>query len=114
MSDANAISVRGLRKSYGSVRAVDGLDLDIARGEVFALLGPNGAGKTTTVRSRPGIQAPGRWHRDGSRYRPARADGRWRARIGMVLQLTSEPELTVAEWSGSSPSTTRAREIPPR
>ena len=44
-----AVSVRGLRKSYGEVEAVAGLDLEIARGEVFALLGPNGAGKTTTV-----------------------------------------------------------------
>ena len=41
--------VRGLRKSYGERTAVDGVDLEVARGEVFALLGPNGAGKTTTV-----------------------------------------------------------------
>ena len=97
MSDAYAISVRGLRKSYGSVQAVDGLDLDIARGEVFALLGPNGAGKTTTVEILEGFR-----HRDAGSVAvlgtdPARADRRWRARIGMVLQLTSEPELTVAE-----------------
>jgi ABC-2 type transport system ATP-binding protein len=44
-----ALSVRGLRKSYGDVLAVDGLDLEIAAGECFGLLGPNGAGKTTTV-----------------------------------------------------------------
>jgi len=44
-----AVRVRGLRKAYGGRPAVDGLDLDIVRGEVFALLGPNGAGKTTTV-----------------------------------------------------------------
>jgi ABC-2 type transport system ATP-binding protein len=44
-----AIAVRGLRKSYGGVPAVAGLDLTVRRGEVFALLGPNGAGKTTTV-----------------------------------------------------------------
>ena len=44
-----AISVRGLVKRYGDRAAVDGLDLDIRRGEIFALLGPNGAGKTTTV-----------------------------------------------------------------
>ena len=44
-----AISVRGLRKSYGSVEAVRGIDLEVRRGEVLALLGPNGAGKTTTV-----------------------------------------------------------------
>ncbi|HEX2074039.1 MAG TPA: ATP-binding cassette domain-containing protein, partial [Geodermatophilus sp.] len=44
-----AISVRGLVKRYGGRTAVDSLDLDIRRGEIFALLGPNGAGKTTTV-----------------------------------------------------------------
>ena len=44
-----ALVVRGLKKSYGDVRAVDGLDLEIQAGECFGLLGPNGAGKTTTI-----------------------------------------------------------------
>ena len=44
----DAVHVRGLVKSYGGVRAVQGVDLDIRRGEIFALLGPNGAGKTST------------------------------------------------------------------
>jgi ABC-2 type transport system ATP-binding protein len=44
-----AVHVRGLVKAYSGVRAVNGIDLDIRRGEIFALLGPNGAGKTTTV-----------------------------------------------------------------
>src|SRR5204863_9583197 len=43
------VVVRGLVKQYGSLRAVDGLDLSVGRGEIFGLLGPNGAGKTTTV-----------------------------------------------------------------
>ena len=47
-----AISVRGLRKSYGPLEAVRGVDFDIEEGEVFGLLGPNGAGKTTTVEIR--------------------------------------------------------------
>lgn len=45
-----AVRVRGLRKSFGDHVVLDGIDLDVARGSVFALLGPNGAGKTTTVR----------------------------------------------------------------
>ena len=44
-----AVVVRGLYKSYGSVEAVRGIDLEVSRGQVFAFLGPNGAGKTTTV-----------------------------------------------------------------
>jgi ABC-2 type transport system ATP-binding protein len=42
--------VRGVAKSYGAVRALDGIDLDVASGSVLGLLGPNGAGKTTVVR----------------------------------------------------------------
>ena len=44
------IEVRGLNKSYGSFKAVDSLDLDVYRGDVFGFLGPNGAGKSTTIR----------------------------------------------------------------
>jgi ABC-2 type transport system ATP-binding protein len=50
MSDHNAIEATGLTKSYGDERVLDGVDLAVVRGSVFALLGPNGAGKTTTVR----------------------------------------------------------------
>ena len=52
-----AVRVRGLRKTYGGATAVDGIDLEIARGETFALLGPNGAGKTTTVEILEGYRA---------------------------------------------------------
>jgi ABC-2 type transport system ATP-binding protein len=54
-----AISVRGLRKSYGETDAVAGLDLEVRTGEVFALLGPNGAGKTTTVEILEGFRRRG-------------------------------------------------------
>jgi ABC-2 type transport system ATP-binding protein len=47
---AAAISIRGLKKSFGRFRALDGLDLDVRAGEVHGFLGPNGAGKTTTIR----------------------------------------------------------------
>ncbi|MEO6120619.1 MAG: ATP-binding cassette domain-containing protein, partial [Acidimicrobiales bacterium] len=47
---ASAIVVEGLRKCFGAVTALDGIDLEVAPGTVFGLLGPNGAGKTTAVR----------------------------------------------------------------
>jgi ABC-2 type transport system ATP-binding protein len=97
MSNDNAITVCGLRKSYGSSVAVADVDLEVSRGEVFALVGPNGAGKTTTVEILEGYR-----DRDGGTVAvlgedPASAGRDWRARIGIVLQLTAEPELTVAE-----------------
>lgn len=94
-----AIEVRQLRRSYGATTAVDGIDLRIGRGEVFALLGPNGAGKTTTVEILEGYR-----RRDAGTVAVLGADpahaGRsrhWRARIGIVTQLSGELELTVAE-----------------
>ena len=51
-------ATRGLRKSYGELLVVDGLDLDVQRGECFGLLGPNGAGKTTTIEICEGLTAP--------------------------------------------------------
>ena len=94
----NVVSVRGLRKAYGAKRAVDGLDLDIVRGECFAILGPNGAGKSTTVEILEGHRK-----RDGGDVTvlgqdPARAGRSWRARIGVVLQTSGDMgDLTVAE-----------------
>jgi branched-chain amino acid transport system ATP-binding protein len=63
-----AISIRGLGKRYGDFAAVDGLDLDIRRGDIFALLGPNGAGKTTLLRVASGLLRPaaGRVTLDGA------------------------------------------------
>ena len=96
-----AVQARGLVKRYGAVTAVSGIDLEIAPGEVFALLGPNGAGKTTTVEILEGYR-----DRDDGEVTvlgtdPQRAGRAWRARIGIVLQLTADaPELTVAEMVG--------------
>src|ERR1700728_3280903 len=98
MNNAAAVTVRDLRKSYRDVTVVDGIDLDIGHGQLFALLGPNGAGKTTTVEILEGFR-----RRDGGTAAvlgqdPARSGRAWRARIGIVLQLASTgPELTVVE-----------------
>jgi ABC-2 type transport system ATP-binding protein len=93
-----AISVRGLVKRYGDRNAVDGLDLDIRRGEIFALLGPNGAGKTTTVEVLEGFR-----DRDGGEVRvlgvdPAAGGRRWKAELGIVLQSgAGDSQLTCRE-----------------
>jgi ABC-2 type transport system ATP-binding protein len=92
------VRMRGLVKRYGGRAVVDGLDLDVARGEVFALLGPNGAGKTTTIEILEGVRT---W--DDGLVRvlgqdPARAGRSWRSRIGVVSQSEGQaPELTVRE-----------------
>ncbi|MFY1698260.1 MULTISPECIES: ABC transporter ATP-binding protein [unclassified Solwaraspora] len=97
-ADQPAIEVHGLRKSYGGSAAVDGVDLSVQRGEVFALLGPNGAGKTTTVEILEGYR-----RRDAGEVRvlgvdPDPGTPQWRSRIGIVLQGTGEfDELTVGE-----------------
>ena len=54
----SAISIRGLTKKFGDFVAVNGIDLDVARGEIFGFLGPNGSGKTTTIRMLCGVIAP--------------------------------------------------------
>jgi ABC-2 type transport system ATP-binding protein len=100
-----AISATGLRKSYGGVAAVDGVDLEVARGEIFALLGPNGAGKTTTIEILEGYRKRDAGDVTVLGVDPAVATGRadttakrWRERIGIVLQGTGEfDELTVGE-----------------
>ena len=98
---SKVISVAGLRKSYGSNTAVDGLDLEIEQGEIFALLGPNGAGKTTTVEILEGFR-----DRDSGDVRvldfdpstKGHAGQQWRDRIGIVLQSTADAgDLTVYE-----------------
>jgi ABC-2 type transport system ATP-binding protein len=95
-----AVSVAGLRKSYGAVQAVRGMSFSVGRGEIFALLGPNGAGKTTTLEILEGFRARDAGRVDVLGYDPAdRGTGRaLRERIGLVLQdIAVEPYLTVRE-----------------
>ncbi len=94
----SAVRVRGLRKMYRGRPAVDGLDLDLRRGEIFALLGPNGAGKTTTVEILEGYRSRDAGEVEVLGADPATAGLEWRTRIGIVMQTSSENyELTVHE-----------------
>ena len=99
---AAALRCRGLVKRYGSVVAVDGLDLEVRRGECFGLLGPNGAGKTTTVEICEGLNQPDagevevlgeRWHGAGLALRE---------RLGVQLQETKFQEKAGAYVKGLS------------
>ncbi len=93
-----AIAVRGLRKSYGALEAVRGIDFEVRRGEVFGLLGPNGAGKTTTVEILEGYRRRDAGEVEVLGTDPARAGGEWREEIGVVLQSSAMYEtLTPAE-----------------
>src|SRR3979411_1420185 len=91
MSDL-AISVRGLRMSYGALEAVKGIDFEVHAGEVFGLLGPNGAGKTTTVEILEGLRP-----RSGGKvsvlgFDPGAQSKQLKDRIGVCLQSTNLPE----------------------
>ncbi len=97
--DANdAVRVRGLRKSYGDLTALDGVDLTVARGEVLALLGPNGAGKTTMVEILEGHRKADAGHVSVLGYDPGKRERGFRERIGIVLQEAGlDPTIKVRE-----------------
>ena len=98
MENDDAVRVRGLVKRYPDKVAVDGVDLDIHRGEVFALLGPNGAGKTTTTEILEGYRRADEGEVSVLGTDPAHGDRYWRARLGIVAQTTrDEAVLSVAE-----------------
>jgi len=95
---AAAISVHGLRKSYGDYEAVRGISFEIPEGEVFGLLGPNGAGKTTTIEILEGYRPRDAGEVDVLGFDPERAGPAFRERIGVVLQQSQLwPTITVAE-----------------
>jgi ABC-2 type transport system ATP-binding protein len=96
-----AIRVSGLRKRYGEVEAVAGIDFEVAAGECFALLGPNGAGKTTTVEILEGYREPTAGTAEVLGLDPMRGGQAFRERIGIVLQQAgTDVELTVEETLG--------------
>ncbi len=89
---SSIVQVEGLRKSYGDLEALRGIDFEIKTGEVFGLLGPNGAGKTTTIEILEGLRQP-----DSGTVRvcgmdPAREQTALKERIGAQLQNTVLPD----------------------
>jgi ABC-2 type transport system ATP-binding protein len=92
------IDIEGLRKTYGDLEAVAGVDLHVDRGEVFALLGPNGAGKTTTTEILEGYRPRTSGEVRVLGHDPAKREHSLKQRIGIVLQSTGvDPFLTVRE-----------------
>lgn len=95
---SSAITVSGLRKTYGSFVAVDDVDLQVESGEVFAFLGPNGAGKTTTIDILTGAQRRTSGTVSVLGRDPQNDEREWRAQVGVVPQGTAKySDLTVRE-----------------
>jgi ABC-2 type transport system ATP-binding protein len=111
-----AVEVRGLRKAYGAVQALDGLDLTVNRGEVLAVLGPNGAGKTTMVEILEGHRRADAGAVRVLGHDPAQRERKFLSRIGIVLQEGGlDPNITVREavelYSAAYPHPRPAAEV---
>ena len=98
MTPDTVIATHGLAKRYGDVLAVDSLDLDVRRGEVYGFLGRNGAGKTTTIRMLLGLIRPTAGEVTVLGQRVQVGDQRWLGRVGYLVETaTAYPNLTVRE-----------------
>ncbi len=93
-----ALIVKGLQKSYGNVRAIDGLDLEVESGEIFGLLGHNGAGKTTSIECILGVKTPDAGHVELLGMNPVMDRKRLFERVGVQFQQTNyHDKIRVAE-----------------
>jgi ABC-2 type transport system ATP-binding protein len=97
MANQLAVEASGLEKSYGSVRVLDGVDLRVERGSVFALLGPNGAGKTTTVRILATLIRPDAGQARVAGFDVVRDPRRVRRAISLTGQYAAVDELQTGE-----------------
>jgi len=108
--------VRDLHKSYGNVHAVQGVDFEVARGEVFGLLGPNGAGKTTTVEVLEGYRERTRGIVSVLGHDPGGRPRALRERVGIVLQSSgiyrhATPRELITHWAGFYPAPRDVEEV---
>jgi len=87
----NIIEVNNLHKSYGKLKAVDGISFDVKRGEIFGIVGPNGAGKTTTIECIEGLRNFNRGEISVLNLNPIKYRIDLRNRVGMQLQESSLP-----------------------
>jgi ABC-2 type transport system ATP-binding protein len=111
-----AVRVSGVHKTYGDVRALNGVALDVRRGEVLALLGPNGAGKTTLVEILEGHRRADDGDVSVLGFDPGRRERAFRERVGIVLQEEGlDPRVTVGEavelYGGAYPHPRPAAEV---
>jgi len=98
VSDVAAVTVHGLRKSYGGHEAVKDIDFEVRRDEIFGFLGTNGAGKTTTIEILEGYRNRTAGDVSVLGVDPSSPTKAWRARIGLVLQESElDPVYTVRE-----------------
>ncbi|MDT4982781.1 MAG: type transport system ATP-binding protein, partial [Pseudonocardiales bacterium] len=92
MSELDVVTVRGLRKTYGTRAVVDGLDLDVHAGEIVGLIGANGAGKTTTVECIQGLRRPDAGMLRVLGYDPVTQAEQLRPLVGSQLQDSALPD----------------------
>ena len=97
MQSEVVLSVRNFRKTYGSLTAVDDLNFEVQRGEIYGLLGPNGAGKTSTLESLEGRRKPDGGSLDILGVDPARQPQKLRNLIGLQLQSSGLPPMMTVE-----------------
>jgi ABC-2 type transport system ATP-binding protein len=98
MSDEPAVRTRALSRNYGTLRALDALDLEVARGTLFALLGPNGAGKSTTIAILTTLLAPSSGEASVAGWDVVRQPREVRRSIGVVFQeISLDDRLTARE-----------------
>lgn len=98
MNAETVIATRGLTKRYSEVTAVESLELDVRRGEIYGFLGRNGAGKTTTIRMLLGLIRPTSGEVSVLGQRVREGDQRWLSRVGYLVESASAyPNLTVRE-----------------